>query len=163
MSLPAERLGAEFSARPLYATTVAVVVRVGHPLEGATALAALREAQWLLPSVESSVTRGLARAFRQARLGVPHCAMTCQTLTGLETIAAHTDLVAAMPLEVHRARASASGLRQVPLAEAIEGPRVAILRWADARPTPASGDLEDSFVRAAHEMAKEGTERRRGR
>ncbi len=154
MSLPAEKLGAEYSARPVYATTVAVVVRPGHPLAGAKSLAELREAQWLLPSVESSVTRGLARAFRAARLGTPQCAMTCQTLTGLEMLAANTDLVAAMPLEVHQARAGASGLRRVPLAEAIEGPRVAVLRWADARPTPASSDLEEAFVRAAHQMAR---------
>lgn len=161
MSMPAERLGAEFSARPVYATTVAVVVRPGHALAGAKSIAELRDAQWLLPSVESSVTRGLARAFRQARIGAPHCAMTCQTLTGLETIAAHTDLVAAMPLEVHLARAASTGLKRVPLAEPIEGPRVAILRWADARPTPASADLEEAFVQAAHQMARAGTARRR--
>ena len=155
MSMPTERLGAEFSARPLYTTTVAVVVRPDHPLAGATSLAVLREAQWLLPSMESSVTRGLQRAFRRARLGTPQCAMTCQTLTGLETIARHTDLVAAMPLEVHEARAAASGLHSLALPETIEGPRVAILRWADARPTPASADLEEAFVRAAHQMARE--------
>ncbi|QJW84956.1 hypothetical protein HK414_19480 [Ramlibacter terrae] len=80
--------------------------------------------------------------------------MTCQTLTGTETIAAHTDLVAAIPLEVHQARAAATGLRRLALAEPIEGPRVAILRWADARPTPASADLEEAFVQAAHAMAK---------
>ena len=154
MSLPSEKLGSEYSARPVYATTVAVVVRQGHPLAGAKSLTELRNAQWLLPSVESSVTRGLARAFRAARLGAPQCAMTCQTLTGLEMLAASTDLVAAMPLEVHQARAAASGLRRVAVPEAIEGPRVAVLRWADARATPASADLEEAFVQAAHKMAR---------
>jgi LysR family transcriptional regulator, regulator of abg operon len=153
MSLPAEKLGAEYSARPVYATTVAVVVRPGHPLSQAKSLADLRSAQWLLPSMESSVTRGLARAFRTARLGSPQCAITCETLTGVEVLAASSDFVAAMPLEVHQARASASGLVRVPLAETIEGPRVAVLRWADARPTPASADLEEAFVQAAHRMA----------
>jgi LysR family transcriptional regulator of abg operon len=160
MSMPAERLGAEFSARPVYATAVAVVVRPGHPLAGAKSIAELRDAQWLLPSLESSVTRGLSRAFRQARIGAPQFAMTCQTLTGLETIAAHTDLVAAVPAEVHQARAASTGLKRVAIAEAIEGPRVAILRWADARPTPASADLEEAFVQAAHEMARGSKARR---
>jgi LysR family transcriptional regulator, regulator of abg operon len=154
MSMPAERLGPEFSARPVYATTVAVVVRPGHPLARARSLAELRDAQWLLPSMDSSVTRALQRAYRQARLGEPRCAMTCQTLTGLETIATHTDLVAAMPLEVHQARMAATGLQRVAIGEAIEGPRVAILRWADAQPTPASAELEEAFVQAAHRMAK---------
>jgi LysR family transcriptional regulator of abg operon len=156
MSMPAERLGMEFSARPVYTTTVAVAVRAGHALAGAKSLAELRGAEWLLPSLESSVTRGLARAFRKARLGELQCAMTCQTLTGLEMIAAHTDLVAAMPLEVHLARAGTTGLQRVPLAQAIEGPRVAILRWADARPTPASAELEEAFVQVAHGLARSG-------
>ncbi len=162
MSMPAERLGKEYSARPVFATAVAVVVRPDHPLARARSLAELRHAQWLLPSLQSSVTRGLVRAFRQARLGAPQCAMTCQTLTGLETIAAHTDLVAALPLEVHLARAEATGLRRVPLADALEGPRVAVLRWADARPTPASADLEEAFVRAAHALARKAKAQRLG-
>ena len=155
MSLPAERLGAEFSARPIYATSVAAVVRPGHPLARATTLAATRDADWLLPSPQSSVTRGLQRAFRKARLGTPRCGITCETLTGFELLARHSDLVAAVPVEVHEARAAASGLVRIPLAETIEGPRVAVLRWADSRPTPASADLEEAFVQAAHAMARE--------
>jgi LysR family transcriptional regulator of abg operon len=154
MSLPAERLGAEFSARSIFATNVAVVVRAGHPLAQATSLAATRDADWLLPSLESSVTRGLQRAFRQARLGTPRCLVTCQTLTGFELLARHSDLVAAVPVEVYEARAATSDLVRVPLADTIEGPRVAVLRWADSRPTPASADLEEAFVAAAYQMAR---------
>ena len=33
-------------------------------------------------------------------------------------------------------------------------PRVAIVRWADARPTPAAADLEQAFVEAAHRLAR---------
>jgi molybdate transport repressor ModE-like protein len=155
MSLPAESLGTEFSTRAVYATTVSVVARPGHPLAQARSLAQLAGAEWVLPSMDSSVARGLKRAFRQAGLPPPRCTVTCQTLTGLETLARHSDLVAAMPMEVHDARTEASGLRRVPVAESIEGPRVAILRWADARPTPAAQDLEEAFVQAAYEMARQ--------
>ena len=154
MSLPGQPLGQEFTARALYATTVAIVTRRDHPLAGAQHLHALAQAHWALPSLESSVTRGLTRAFRQAGLGPVRCAMTCQTLTGLETLVNATDLVAAMPVEVFEARRAASGLLRLPVLEAIEGPRVAVLRWADARPTPASADLEEAFVQAAHRMAR---------
>ena len=154
MSLPGQALGKEFTARALYATTVAIVTRHGHPLAGAEHLQALAQADWALPSLESSVTRGLTRAFRQAGLGPVRCAMTCQTLTGLETLVNATDLVAAMPVEVFEARRAASGLHRLPVQEPVEGPRVAVLRWADARPTPASADLEEAFVQAAHQMAR---------
>jgi DNA-binding transcriptional LysR family regulator len=154
MSLPAEQLGPEFITRALYATTVSVVMRPGHPLANAQSLAQLAAAQWVLPSMESSVARGLARAFGQAGLPPPQCTVTCQTLTGLETLARHSDLVAAMPVEVHESRMQASGLCRVPLKETIEGARVALLRWADAQPTPAAQDLEESFAQAAYQLAR---------
>jgi DNA-binding transcriptional LysR family regulator len=155
MSLPAVKLGPEFITRALYATTVSVVVRPGHPLEQAQSLSQLVDAEWVLPSLESSVARGLGRAFHQARLSLPKCTVTCQTLTGLETLVQHSDLVAAMPMEVHESRMRASGLRRVPIKETIDGARVAIVRWADARPTPAAEDLEESFVQAAYQLARE--------
>ncbi len=154
MSMPAERLGSEFTARPVYTTTVAVVARAGHPLALAQNLSELTNAEWIWPSSRSSVTRGVSRAFRQARLPEPICRVTCETLTGLETLVAHTNLLGAVPFEVQQARAQANGLHQLPLSQAIEGPRVALLRWADARPTPASADLEEAFVQAARQLAR---------
>ena len=162
MSLPAEQLGSEFVTRALYATTVSVVVRPGHPLQNAQSLSQLLGAQWVLPSLESSVARGLDRAFQQAGLASPQCSVTCQTLTGLETLARHSDLVAAMPMEVHASRMQASGLCRVPIQETIDGARVAIVRWSDAQPTPAGEDLEESFVQAAYDLAREQS-RIRGR
>jgi DNA-binding transcriptional LysR family regulator len=162
MSLPAEQLGPEFVTRALYATTVSVVVRPGHALQNAESLSQLVGAQWVLPSLESSVARGLDRAFQQAGLASPQCSVTCQTLTGLETLARHSDLVAAMPMEVHESRMQASGLCRVPIQETIDGARVAIVRWSDAQPTPAGEDLEESFVQAAYELAREQA-RARGR
>jgi DNA-binding transcriptional LysR family regulator len=155
VSLPVERLGTEFSARAVYATTVAVVARPGHPLAKARRLAELAQAEWVLPSLKSSTARGLEKAFRKARLPLPRCMVTCETLTGLETLVAHTDLVAAIPLEVQRARAPANGLQRVPVEEPIEGPRVAIVRWADTHPTPAAADLEQAFVQAGQALARE--------
>jgi DNA-binding transcriptional LysR family regulator len=155
MSLPAEQLGPEFITRALYATTVSVVVRPEHPLANVQSLSQLATAQWVLPSMESSVARGLARAFGLAGLPPPQCTVTCQTLTGLETLARHSDLVAAMPVEVHESRMQASGLCRVPIQETIEGARVALLRWADAQLTPAGQDLEESFAQAAYQLARE--------
>ncbi len=129
MSLPAEQLGSEFVSRTLYATTVSEVVRPGHSLQNAQILSQLLGAQWVLPSLESSVARGLDRAFQQAGLASPQCSVTRQTLTGLETLVRHSDLVAAMPMEVHELRMQASGLYRVPIQETIDGARADIVRW----------------------------------
>lgn len=159
MSLPARPLGAEIQARALCATRVMVVARPGHPLAQTRTLAALAGAAWVLPSPDSSIARGLQRALAAARLEPPRCPVSCETLTGLETLVRHTDLLGAVPAEVHEARAAASGLVRVPLQETIEGPRVALLRWADARPTPAATDLEAAIVAAAHELERSAAHR----
>ncbi|MBU3739380.1 MAG: LysR family transcriptional regulator, partial [Rhodoferax sp.] len=153
MSMPSRKLGSDYVARPLYATQVALVARPEHPLLKANSLPQLTKAEWVLPSLDSSVTRGLAKSFRSARLPPLSCAMTCQTLTGLETLVRETDLLGAMPLEVYEARKSASGLKRIPLREPIECPRVALLRWADGKPTAAAADMELAFLQAAHALA----------
>lgn len=155
MSLPTVRLGADYRARPIYATSIAAIVRRGHPLARARRLADLAEADWVLPSHESSIASGLERAFRRARLPRQRCPVTCETLTGMETLVASTDLVGAVPLEVHQQRCAASGLVRIPIEAPIEGPRVVVLRWADARATPASAELEEALVEAAHRLARE--------
>ena len=155
MSMPAERLGPEYRARALCPTRVAVVAAAGHPLAGARSLTELVGADWVLPSPDSAIARGLAQAFRRAGLAPPRCAVNCETLTGLEVLVRDGGMLGAMPAEVYRARAAASGLGRVPVAESIDGARVALLRWADAMPTPASADLEAAFVDAAHTLARE--------
>lgn len=154
MSLPAARPPAEYVVRPLYTTTIAVVVRNGHRLAHARGLGALADADWVMPSLDSSIAHGMARAFTRARLGRLRCPVTCETLTGLETIVSTTDLVGAVPLEVFAHRAAASGLVRVPLEPTIEAPQVVIVRWAHGRPTPASATLEQAFIDAAHALAK---------
>lgn len=158
ISLPSEHPGAEFVTRALYTTQVVAVVRPGHPLARARTLAALREAEWILPSAGSSTAVALARVFQRARLGTPRCPVTCETLTGMESLILATDLVGAIPLEVHEKRNAANQLVRVPLDLAIEGPHVAIVRWAAARPTPGAAAMADMFVAAGHQLAR----RRRG-
>lgn len=154
--LPLEKLGAEFVSRPLVETTLAAVVRPGHPLARADSLAALTEggAEWVLPSADSATGNALADALRRARLPPPRCTVTCETLTGLEAIVRATELVAAMPTEVYEARSAASGLLRLPLRPAPPGRALAPLRWADTLPTPAAADLAELFVAQAHAHAR---------
>ena len=155
MSLPSEKLGSEYLSRTLYMTSLAIVVRQGHPFENAKSLAELNRAEWVFPSLESSVAIGLRRAFKKSKLPLPKCSVTCQTLTGLETLTRHSDLVAAMPFEVFEERKKASGLKQVLIDESIEGAKVVVLRWRESRPTPAAQNLEEAFANAAYDLAKE--------
>lgn len=154
--LPGEDPGPEFVVRPLLETTLAAVVRPGHPLARVTTLSALAEArvEWVLPSEDSATGGALREAFRRARLPLPRCTVTCETLTGVEAIVRATDLVAAMPAEVHEARCAASGLFRLPLAQAPRGRTLALVRWADNLLTPAAANLAELFVAQAHALAR---------
>ena len=154
MSMPAESLGPEYRARALCPTRVAVIATADHPLARARSLAELTGADWVLPSPGSAIARGLAQAFQRAGVPPPRCAVSCETLTGLEVLVRDGRMLGAVPVEVHQVRTAACGLVRVPLAESIDGPHVALLRWADAMPTPASADLEDAFVDAAHTLVR---------
>jgi len=154
--LPGEDPGPEFVVRPLMETTLAAVVRPGHVLARVTTLSALAEAkaEWVLPSEDSATGKALREAFRRARLPLPRCTVSCETLTGVEAIVRATDLVAAMPAEVHEARCVASGLLRLPLTPPPRSRTLALIRWADTLPTPAAADLAELFVAQAHAHAR---------
>lgn len=156
--LPIGGLSAEYSARPMYATSIVAVVRPGHPLARVRRLAGLTDAEWVVPGRASTSAAALRRAFERESLPVPRCPVSCETLTGLESLVAMTDLVGIVPREVHELRAAATGLCRVAEDCVIEGPSLALIRWADARPTPAADELAELFIEVAHECA-----RRRGR
>ena len=83
ISLPIRHPGAEYATRALYSSQGVAVVRPDHPLAKARSWAALREAEWILPSIDSAMASALKRVFQRARLGNPRCPVTCETLTPL--------------------------------------------------------------------------------
>lgn len=157
---PAEPLGREYATVPLGTTTVVAVCRPGHPLARSRSLRELVDADWVLPSVQSTSAQALRRAFSKARLPEPRVAVACETLTGLELLVAGSELLGLVPLEVQRLRTSAHGLRELPLEVTIEGPALAMIRWKDAQPTPAAAALAELFVRVARERRGLRGERR---
>ena len=160
VTLPPTPLGAEYLVRPLCATSVVAVVRAGHPLAHARSLSALADSEWVMPNPHSSTFRTVVAAFERLRLPPPRCPVTCETLTGLEVLVGASDLVGAVPLEVYEAKAKATGLLRLPFDIGLRGSSLALIRWADARPTPAAADLAELFVRSARSFARARKARR---
>jgi LysR family transcriptional regulator of abg operon len=154
VTLPPRPLGAEFLVRPLGATSVVAVVRPGHPLARARSLAALVDAEWVMPNLHSSTARTVFAAFDRLKLPPPRCPVSCETLTGLEVLVAASDLVGAVPLEVYQAKAKATGLVRLGFDFGLKGSSLALIRWSDARPTPAAAELAEMFVRTALTRAR---------
>jgi LysR family transcriptional regulator of abg operon len=152
--VPPLPLGAGYVVRPLMAARIVAVVRPGHPLAQANSLASLQQALWLFPSLDSATMSAVASAFERARLPVPSCPVTCETLTGMEVLVSSTDLIGAFPAEVHAVRAAATGLVALNLSEAIQGRGLSLIHWADAKPSPAGRDLMARFVQAARALTQ---------
>ncbi|MGD9946476.1 MAG: LysR family transcriptional regulator [Burkholderiaceae bacterium] len=152
---PAEQLGAEYSVHPLYgASTMVAATRKGHPLAGARSLKELAGAQWATPSAFSSSSRALRRAYAAAGLSEPDCPVHCETLSGLEAIVRSTDLIGTFPRELFGLRWPANALDELRLDETLQSPSIALIRWADAQPTPAAAALAELFTEAAHASAR---------
>jgi len=81
-------------------------------------------------------------------------------LTGLEVLVAGSDLIGAFPLEVYEARCPAAGLARPGFDIGAKGSSLALVRWADARPTPAASELEEQFVNAGRSLARSRRSRR---
>lgn len=151
---PAEPMAADLVATPLHSTVMVAIANRRHRLARARNLSELVDAEWILPSLSSTSAHALQLAFKRARLPAPRVAMSCETLTGIETLVAESGLLGIVPLEVQRRRAPASGLLELPLETRIEGPSLALIRWRDARPTPATARLAELFIQTARERLK---------
>lgn len=137
---------------PLLATRLTPVVRVGHPLAGAVALAELVEAEWLLPTQECATAQALRAAMQDANLPRPACMVTCETFTGLLTNVAASDMVGLIPKEMVHSIAAAIGVVEIPIAEQMRGADLCLIRRRASVLPPAAAALADRLERAAKAM-----------
>ncbi|MGH8797486.1 MAG: LysR family transcriptional regulator [Caldimonas sp.] len=136
--LPKAPLPPDFESQPLLLTRLIVVAREGHPLARARRLAELAQAQWILPSLDSSTARSLRDAYAEHRLGKPLCSTTCETLTGMQAVLAATDLLGVMPDEMQAVRRFVPpGLVVLPLLDALPGHFLHLVTRRGAQFTPA--------------------------
>lgn len=145
-------LDREFVARPVYSTTLVVVMRKAHPLAHASDLHALQGAEWILPEKDSATARLLSAALRKARLPAPKSPVLCETLTGIEMVLLKSDLVSVIPAEAYEMHARTAGLVRAPIRD-LEGPNIVSIKSVDMRLTPAAKALEAQFVKAGHGLA----------
>ena len=120
--------------------TTAVSTSPAAPISGST--------------IELATARTVFGAFARLDLPPPRCPVTCETLTGLEVLVGASDLIGAVPLEVYEAKSRATGLMRLGFDISARGSSLALIRWVDARPTPAAADLAELFVRCARSFAR---------
>ncbi|MDN7499491.1 LysR substrate-binding domain-containing protein [Burkholderia gladioli] len=144
-----ELLAAEFDHDTLYTSRLAIATRRGHPLAGATSLAQLVEAEWLLnPSPESS-SQMLCDCFSANRLPVPERIVECPSFGVAQTLMAGTDLVAALPVQLLDAPLARERFVELAVRETIPALSIQVVRRRDTPLTPAAAMLIDCLRDAA--------------
>ena len=84
---------------PLYSDGVVILTRPEHPLvrRDSLSLADLQEADWILPPAETTLRRQLEKAFFDAGLDPPRCAVQSVSILTNRKLLYDTDMIGAWP------------------------------------------------------------------
>jgi DNA-binding transcriptional LysR family regulator len=137
--------------RPLYRSELVVVVRKGHPLRHARALADLAGADWLSTSTLDLPGGPVERLFASAGLTPPRLAVQCESQSTMVALLSRTDMLGIVQRRTLVAAPGCELLQEVPVAETMPSVTAGIYTRAD---TP--------LTRVAAAMAKAATTVARG-
>jgi LysR family transcriptional regulator of abg operon len=142
--------GAELVVEKLFDNLRVVVGRHGHPLSGASALADLKDAEWVSTSITEDADAEFGELFRSHRLPAPRVvARTGGGGLSLITMLSNTDLLAIVPRQWTEHSPLASTLQKIAVREKIPAPPICVIRRAALPLTPAADFLCDLMRRAA--------------
>jgi DNA-binding transcriptional LysR family regulator len=147
-SLPRQDLTQE----RLYVEAASLVVRRGHPLEGAgknLSLKDLADQQWILPLVDTVLRRHIDAAFRAAGCEPPVACIESHATVLIESVLMQTDLIAAVPHQIALHLQQFNLLAILPASIDIPGVPVGITTAAVRPLKPAARTLVDILRRVA--------------
>lgn len=103
--------------RPIYDEEIVILARPGHPLAARRrlALADLLSADWILPPGETTLRRQLEKAFFDAGLDPPRCAVESVSLPTNRRLMRESDLIGAWPQGVAAEEIAAGHLIALPV------------------------------------------------
>ncbi|WP_333903495.1 LysR substrate-binding domain-containing protein [Achromobacter insolitus] len=131
-------MGEEFVVETLMKNTRKVVCRLGHPLEKATSLSQLLQADWIITGATGAAQLDFSRYFRQHFLEAPIAAVQCEYSTGLFALLANTDMLAMLPTQWANSKLSRGFLCAIPIQEIIRDTEICATYRAGVPLTPAA-------------------------
>ncbi|MBP0589969.1 LysR family transcriptional regulator [Paraburkholderia sp. LEh10] len=152
----------EFTYRPLFSSTRAVVARQGHPRAESRTLAELLDLDWLVAL--DPETEGLAsyKMFAQHHLPVPRSIHYLHSLTVAVALLQRTDMVSIFPWPLVELCASHESLCAIPVREQLDESLVGIMTRAGEPLREAASCFIECLVETIRdETAAGGSDRRR--
>lgn len=142
----------------IYAEPIVILARPDHPLarRKRLALADIQAADWILPPPETTLRRQLEKAFFDAGLDPPRCAVESVSLPTNRRLMRDTDLIGAWPQGVARDDLEVGRLAALPVKlSEILGP-VGVSTHADTHLSPAAQAVLEALRAAGREQAANG-------
>jgi LysR family transcriptional regulator, regulator of abg operon len=128
----------DFSYRPLFSSSCAVVARREHPAAQARSLAELLEYEWLLawdPAREGSEPGSI---FARAGLPIPQSVHLVHSVSIANTLLRHTDMLSLLPWPLVEFTAASEKLCAIPVREELEDATVSVITHNGRPPGAAS-------------------------
>lgn len=141
--------GHDLRVERLCANPIAVACRPGHPLEGATSLDALAQADWVFGGPLGQRGSYLVEFFKQRGLPPPRSNVQAESFLTLLAIVTESDLLSIMPRRMLEQGPFRAVLRALPLKERLELPAISAISAAASPLTPVVRE----FVKALRRVA----------
>lgn len=137
---------------PIMRTRLLPIVRTGHPSKDEKYLKDLKEYEWILPTEESATAQALYTAAASEGIAKPRCHITCETLTGMVTAVAESDLIGLIPKELFSCVQCMADISEVPINTALEGADLCLVKRRVGVPSPACASLMDLFAKVTTQL-----------
>lgn len=143
----------EFSTIELFRVPLAVCVRDEHPLAGASSLAELEQAEWLLPVNRAEDDPMVRAIFHDNGLRGPRQLVHCPSFTVALGLIANTDVVSVFGEPLVELELKRHGLRSLDIREPLPSVRVALMLRKDGRLSPTASRLMECLMDAAKKFS----------
>lgn len=147
---PVAQVPAAYEAQPLLEVQLAVTMRAGHPLRGATSLTELGGCQWIAAGPPFGL--GLREAFEAHDLPAPTSRIHCESLEHALRLVAHSDMMTLAPATVVTRSPLANALHQPRLRQAMAPLAIALIMPRQRALSPAAEHLLAALHKAASRM-----------
>lgn len=146
---PLGELDSSYALQLLFRNKRVVVCRQGHPLAHVRSLRGLVGAEWIMTGLRQPVEIEFEEQF--AAHGLPAPKSVTETLTTLPVVAllTSTDCLAFLPQQWVSSKIFKGSLQEIPVAEALDGPDIVLVRRSALPLTPLAEKLATLFERAS--------------
>lgn len=151
--MPLSRLSDGLNAEVILRDQNVVIGRRGHPLRGVSTLRELLEASWVVTRRQGDQAAEFEANFLLQNLPAPKVAVHCESVVGVISLIANSDLLGYLPRRWLTASISRDLLEEIPAGAPVEATPICLVRKAGMPLTPAAHAFSNAITVEAEALA----------